>query len=64
MWEEYKTIIVGIVGGVIGTILYFIFRREVVWTFLLLFPIFSVILRLIFNKKGGAKKEEAVQRME
>jgi len=63
MWEEYKAIIVGIVGGVIGTILYFIFQREVVWMFLLLFPIFSVILRLIFNK-GGAKKEEAVQRRE
>ena len=64
MWEEYKTIIVGIVGGVIGTILYFNFRREVAWTFLLLFPIFSVILRLIFNKKGGAKKEGAVQQKE
>ena len=63
MWEEYKAIIVGIVGGVIGTILYFIFQREVVWMFLLLFPIFSVILRLIFNK-GGAKKEETVQRRE
>jgi len=63
--KEYKEAIIGGIGGGIGgTIILYILRREVPWAFLFTYPIFSFIFHIYFNKRREAKKEEEVQRRE
>ena len=63
--KEYKEAIIGGIGGGIGgTIILYILRREVPWAFLFTYPIFSFIFHLYLNKRREAKKEEDVQRRE
>jgi hypothetical protein len=59
--KEYKEAIIGGIGGGIGgTIVLYILRREVPWAFLFTYPIFYAPANLYFNKRREAKKEEDV----
>jgi len=66
--KDYRdAIIPGICIGVLSTILFYILLGEVVWTYLIMFSTFYPILKLLklyFNKRREAKKEEDVQRRE
>jgi hypothetical protein len=59
--KEYRDAIIGGIGGGIGgTIVLYILRREVPWAFLFTYPIFYAPANLYFNKRREAKKEEDV----
>ena len=59
---EYRDAIIGGIGGGIGgTIVLYILRREVPWAFLFIYPIFFAFAHLYFNRRREAKKDKHVQ---
>jgi len=68
MLEEYRNaIIAGIGVAVVNTILKFIIRGQISWTFVIISSVvypFAYLIGLRLYKRKEAKKEEAVQRRE
>ena len=65
MQKVYRDAITSsVITGLAATITIYLIQRKVPWAFLFTYIIFATILKLYFNKRKEAKKEEKRQRSE
>ena len=65
MKKEYRnSIIGGIFGGLGGTIILYLIRREFIWAYLITYPIFFALAHLIGHLLRDRRGEKEDQRRE